>query len=202
MCPSWAWTWRSGLHFLSLSREFILYYYYFALTLSHEPVTLWISFLFFTMRQTSFSLCLQTRDKSGKLALSPKQKAIFARWVRPDEICNNPMMIMSVSSFSIKQVRGWEELSLNMLKGSTCYLLTVCSPSLVQTVVSDCSFVASLAISAAYERRWRKKLITRYFVVLLVFHPYLLSGEQTLHKPCFSFSVRCLSALKCLSNGF
>ncbi|KAF3839156.1 hypothetical protein F7725_017873 [Dissostichus mawsoni] len=73
------------------------------------------------------------RDKLGKLALSPKQKAIFSRWVRPDELCNNPTMIMSVSSFSIKQ-----------------------------TVVSDCSFVASLAISAAYERRYNKKLITRY----------------------------------------
>ncbi|XP_005739325.1 calpain-7 [Pundamilia nyererei] len=62
-----------------------------------------------------FAFPVPFSDKSGKLALSPKQKAIFSRWVRPDEICNNPTMIMSVSSFSIKQ-----------------------------TVVSDCSFVASL----------------------------------------------------------
>uniref|UniRef100_A0A3B4FYC6 Calpain 7 n=1 Tax=Pundamilia nyererei TaxID=303518 RepID=A0A3B4FYC6_9CICH len=51
-----------------------------------------------------FAFPVPFSDKSGKLALSPKQKAIFSRWVRPDEICNNPTMIMSVSSFSIKQV--------------------------------------------------------------------------------------------------
>lgn len=54
---------------------------------------------------------LLTRDKTGKLALSPKQKAIFSRWVRPDEISNNPTMIMSVSSFSIKQVRSAASVS-------------------------------------------------------------------------------------------
>lgn len=29
---------------------------------------------------------------------------MFARWVRPDDITNNPTMIYTVSSFSIKQV--------------------------------------------------------------------------------------------------
>lgn len=50
---------------------------------------------------------------------------------------------------------------IHKLKGEFLY-----SPPFVQTVVSDCSFVASLAISAAYERRYNKKLITRYCLLL------------------------------------
>uniref|UniRef100_A0A7N6A093 Calpain catalytic domain-containing protein n=1 Tax=Anabas testudineus TaxID=64144 RepID=A0A7N6A093_ANATE len=101
-----------------------------------------------------FAFPVPFSDKVGKLALSPKQKAIFSRWVRPDEICNNPTMIMSVSSFSIKQ-----------------------------TVVSDCSFVASLAISAAYERRYNKKLITS------IIYPQNRRGEPE-YNPCGKYMVK------------
>ncbi|XP_061573566.1 calpain-7 [Cololabis saira] len=101
-----------------------------------------------------FAFPVPFSDKLGKLALSPKQKAIFSRWVRPDEICNNPTMIMSVSSFSIKQ-----------------------------TVVSDCSFVASLAISAAYERRYNKKLITS------IIYPQNRRGEPE-YNPCGKYMVK------------
>ncbi|XP_062320939.1 calpain-7 [Osmerus eperlanus] len=101
-----------------------------------------------------FAFPVPFSDKTGKLALSPKQKAIFSRWVRPDEICNNPTMILSVSSFSIKQ-----------------------------TVVSDCSFVASLAISAAYERRYSKKLITS------IIFPQNRKGEPE-YNPCGKYMVK------------
>ncbi|KAF7649589.1 hypothetical protein LDENG_00139130, partial [Lucifuga dentata] len=101
-----------------------------------------------------FAFPVPFSDKMGKLALSPKQKAIFSRWVRPDEICNNPTMIMSVSSFSIKQ-----------------------------TVVSDCSFVASLAISAAYERRYNKKLITS------IIYPQNRRGQPE-YNPCGKYMVK------------
>ncbi|XP_061145473.1 calpain-7 isoform X1 [Syngnathus typhle] len=101
-----------------------------------------------------FAFPVPFSDKSGTLALSPKQKVIFSRWVRPDEICTNPTMIMSVSSFSIKQ-----------------------------TVVSDCSFVASLAISAAYERRYNKKLITS------IIYPQNRRGEPE-YNPCGKYMVK------------
>ncbi|KAI8515941.1 hypothetical protein Bbelb_067540, partial [Branchiostoma belcheri] len=121
-------------------------------------------------------------DKHGKLALSPKQKTRFARWVRgdnwcgygweepfkdwtipspgrrghstPDEFCSSPQMIMAISSFSIKQ-----------------------------TVVSDCSFVASLGISAAYERRFKKKLITS------IIYPQNKRGEPQ-YNPCGKYMVK------------
>ncbi|KAI2655064.1 Calpain-7 [Labeo rohita] len=101
-----------------------------------------------------FAFPVPFSDKCGKLALSPKQKAVFSRWVRPDDICNNPTMIYTVSSFSIKQ-----------------------------TVVSDCSFVASLAISAAYERRYNKKLITS------IIYPQNRKGEPE-YNPCGKYMVK------------
>uniref|UniRef100_A0A671S7L4 Calpain-7-like n=1 Tax=Sinocyclocheilus anshuiensis TaxID=1608454 RepID=A0A671S7L4_9TELE len=101
-----------------------------------------------------FAFPVPFSDKCGKLALSPKQKAVFSRWVRPDDICNNPTMIYTVSSFSIKQ-----------------------------TVVSDCSFIASLAISAAYERRYNKKLITS------IIYPQNRKGEPE-YNPCGKYMVK------------
>ncbi|XP_065609263.1 calpain-7 isoform X3 [Cyrtonyx montezumae] len=101
-----------------------------------------------------FAFPMPFSDKCGKLPLSPKQKAMFSKWVRPDDITNNPTMIYTVSSFSIKQ-----------------------------TIVSDCSFVASLAISAAYERRYNKKLITS------IIYPQNKKGEPE-YNPCGKYMVK------------
>lgn len=71
-------------------------------------------------------------DKHGKLELSKKQSSKLVRWARPDEFIANPKVLEVVDCFSVKQ-----------------------------TVVSDCSFVASIAISAQYEKRFGKKIITK-----------------------------------------
>jgi len=39
------------------------------------------------------------------LALSPKQRDKFGKWMRPDSLCEHPQMIYAISSFSIRQAR-------------------------------------------------------------------------------------------------
>jgi len=93
-------------------------------------------------------------DKHGLLELSQKQQRKLKAWKRPQEFMKDPKMIMCVSSFSIKQ-----------------------------TLVSDCSFIASLAISAAYERKFNKKLITK------IIYPQNSKGEP-IYNPCGRYIVK------------
>ncbi|KAG0229724.1 calpain 7 [Mortierella sp. GBA43] len=69
-------------------------------------------------------------DPDGKLPLSAEQEKNFGAWKRASEIMDDPKMVWLVSSSNI-----------------------------VQEVVTDCSFVASLCVSASYERRRKKHLI-------------------------------------------
>lgn len=80
-----------------------------------------------------FQYAIPFTDRQGPLKLSPKQKDDFVKWARPEELYPDPKMVYppGVNYFSIKQ-----------------------------TIVSDCSFVASLALGALYEMRFKKKIIT------------------------------------------
>lgn len=80
-----------------------------------------------------FQYSIPFTDKDGPLTLSPKQKRDFYKFVRPEELCSDPCIVYGPAP--------------NYL-------------SIKQTVISDCSFVASLAVSASYEKRFGRKLVT------------------------------------------
>eukprot|EP00095_Tigriopus_kingsejongensis_P008314 snap_masked-scaffold871_size86487-processed-gene-0.13 protein:Tk08314 transcript:snap_masked-scaffold871_size86487-processed-gene-0.13-mRNA-1 annotation:"hypothetical protein DAPPUDRAFT_304374" len=90
----------------------------------------YVPFLSVDLRE-KFSFPLPFGDQHGMLDLAPKQKAKLVKWARPGEFMSQPTVLQVVDCYSVKQ-----------------------------TLVSDCSFVASIAISAQYEKRFGKKLIT------------------------------------------
>lgn len=104
--------------------------------------------------QERFQFTIPYCDKHGKLALSPKQMKSLATWSRPCELTSDPKVINSVDCFSIKQ-----------------------------TVVSDCSFVASLAVAAQYEKRFKKRLITD------IIYPQNKSGSPV-YNPSGKYMVK------------
>lgn len=90
----------------------------------------YVPFFYIDLRER-FAFQTPFVDKHGPLKLAPKQEAHFSRWAQPDEIMSEPKMIMALSYFAIKQ-----------------------------DLISDCSFVASLAVSVQYEKKFTKRLIT------------------------------------------
>jgi len=77
------------------------------------------------------------KDVAGIIPLSDKQKSRFHKWARPSEIVSmrqklcKIVMINSITPYTIKQY-----------------------------CVSDCSFICGLIISAAFERRFKRRLVS------------------------------------------
>ena len=101
-----------------------------------------------------FAFPVPWTDPSGKLSLSPKQRQRLKSWCRPDEFIASPKMIEIVDCYSVKQ-----------------------------TVVSDCSFVASIAIAAQYEKKYCKRLVTS------IIYPQNKAGDPV-YNPCGKYMVK------------
>ncbi|KAJ8024532.1 Calpain-7 [Holothuria leucospilota] len=104
-------------------------------------------------RKERFAFPVPFTDKCGTLVLAPKQRERFGRWARPEEFCSDPQIVYVISSFSVRQ-----------------------------TIIQDCSFLSSLAISANYERRFKKTLISS------IIFPQDKKGKPV-YNPCGKYMV-------------
>lgn len=101
-----------------------------------------------------FGYLTEFTDKDGLLTLSDKQKNHFAKWLRLNQLVENPKIIKTIDCFSIKQ-----------------------------TIVTDCSFIASLAVSAQYEKKFKKKLVTS------IIYPQNKNNEPV-YNPCGKYMIK------------
>lgn len=103
-----------------------------------------------------FSFPIPFSDKDGMLELAPKQKKEFQEWVRIGDLCEYPSIIIGSHAdfYSIRQ-----------------------------TVVSDCSFVASLSVAAQYEKKFNRRILTS------IIYPRN-SKDEPVHNSCGKYSVK------------
>lgn len=82
-------------------------------------------------------------DPSGTLPLSDTQKKHFYKWARPREILRLRQRHAATASV-----------------GKAVLIRAISPYNIQQKYVTDCSFIASLCICAAFERRFQKRLVT------------------------------------------
>lgn len=109
--------------------------------------------------QEQFDTPTLFQDPDGVVPLSAKQLRKAAQWMRPSEfaqLCGKPpVMIANINPQVVKQ-----------------------------DIVTDCSFVASLCITAAYEQRFKKPLITN------IIYPVDPVSKTPVYNPCGKYVVK------------
>lgn len=122
---------------------------------SHVNNKVYLPFMEIDLKE-KFVFPIPFTDKDGKLLLSDKQKKDFVSYVRISELSEDPKLIIGSHAdfYSIKQ-----------------------------TVVSDCSFVASLAVASLYEKKFDKKILTS------VIYPRN-SKNEPVYNPSGKYSVK------------
>lgn len=84
-------------------------------------------------------------DPSGFLPLNERQQKRFFKWARPQEVI---------------QMQRKHRASNSSVQSSLHVVQTITPYSIQQQYVTDCSFIASLCICAAFERRFGKQLVS------------------------------------------
>jgi calpain-7 len=105
-------------------------------------------------------------DPDGFLNLSAKQGKHLHQWARPSEI-----------------VRIRQKMGLSKTLQKPVLVQCITPYTIKQQYVSDCSFIASLCICAAFERRFQKRLITS------ILYPQTRHGTL-LYNPAGKYMVK------------
>ncbi|XP_058130036.1 calpain-7-like [Anopheles ziemanni] len=122
---------------------------------SHINAKVYVPFMDIDLVE-KFHFPMPYTDKDGYLELAPKQKRDFVSWVRVSELSENPQLIVGdhADFYSIRQ-----------------------------TVVSDCSFVASLAVASQFEKKFKRRILTS------IIYPRN-SKDEPVYNPSGKYSIR------------
>uniref|UniRef100_A0A182W9E9 Calpain catalytic domain-containing protein n=1 Tax=Anopheles minimus TaxID=112268 RepID=A0A182W9E9_9DIPT len=122
---------------------------------SHINAKVYVPFMDIDLLE-KFHFPMPFTDKDGMLELAPKQKRDFVSWVRVSELSENPQLIVGdhADFYSIRQ-----------------------------TIVSDCSFVASLAVASQFEKKFKRRILTS------IIYPRN-SKDEPIYNPSGKYSIR------------
>eukprot|EP01041_Mallomonas_annulata_P006661 gene6661-13483_t len=110
-------------------------------------------------RMETFRYDTPWTDPDGPLSLSPSQQSAGAQWCRPREyLALRSREQSGEMSMAAKKTKTTKATSANVLVPVMIHTIT--PYSVTQEQVSDCSFVASLCIAAAFETKFRRRLVT------------------------------------------